>query len=140
MNTQTDKSASREAIVFFDGICGFCNQSVNFLMARDTHRKLKFAPLQGETARERLPENLWQDVNTLVFHRDGATYVRSAAVVRILLTIGGVWSVAGMMLWLIPLPLRDLGYRVVARLRYRIFGKRDACRLPTAEDRGAMLE
>lgn len=140
MNTQTDKSASREAIVFFDGICGFCNQSVNFLMARDTHRTLKFAPLQGETARERLPENLWQDVNTLVFHRDGATYVRSAAVVRILLTIGGVWSVAGMMLWLIPLPLRDLGYRVVARLRYRIFGKRDACRLPTAEDRGAMLE
>ncbi len=140
MKTQTDKSAALEAIVFFDGICGFCNQSVNFLMARDTHRTLKFAPLQGETARQRLPEVFCRDVNTLVFQRGGTTYVRSAAVVRILLTIGGIWSVAGMLLWLIPRPLRDLGYRVVARLRYRIFGKRDACRLPTAEDRGAMLE
>lgn len=140
MNSASKQKTSPSSIVFFDGVCGFCNHTVNFLMARDTGRRLQFAPLQGTTATDRLPSKIRTDLNTLVFLRGENVYVRSAAVVRILNTIGGVWTIAAGLLWLIPLPLRDLGYRICARLRYRLFGKLEACRLPTAEERGLILD
>lgn len=142
MQNHSDQPEVRDtaAIVYFDGVCGFCNHTVNFLMARDPQQRLRFAPLQGATAAARLPDTLRASLNTLVFQRGGSSYVRSAAVVRILLTLGGVWAVAGVLLWLVPLPLRDLGYRCFARVRYRLFGKHDACRLPSPAERGLILE
>lgn len=128
------------AIVFFDGVCGFCNHSVNFLMARDADRQLRFAPLQGQTAEQRLPADLRQNLDSLVFVSNGRTYLRSAAVVRILKTLGGKWALAGTALWLVPLPVRDLGYRVIARIRYRLFGRRESCRLPKPEERDLILD
>ncbi len=60
----------------------------------------------------------------------GETYVRSAAAVRVLWLVGGVWGWLGTLLWLVPLPLRDLGYRLFAASRYRLFGRHETCRLP----------
>ncbi|MBL8820224.1 MAG: DUF393 domain-containing protein [Planctomyces sp.] len=127
-------------IVFFDGVCGFCNHTVNFLLKRDKHRRLRFAPLQGETASQCVPAEIRSNLSSLVLHRDGKVYLRSAAVVRILFIIGGVWSILGALLWIIPLPLRDLGYKLFARYRYTLFGKHDACRLPTPEERTVFLD
>ncbi len=126
-------------IVFFDGVCGFCNVWVDFLMKRDHHRRLLFAPLQGETARQRLTDADVENLHSLVFWTPDGCYRKTAAVVRIGWTLGGVWSVLGSFLWLIPRPLRDIGYNVIARNRYRLFGKKETCRLPTPDERARFL-
>lgn len=131
---------SDDSIVFFDGVCGFCNRSVNALMNRDRHRRLRFAPLQGTTAQRLLAPEFTSQLDTLVYVKKGQTYTRSTAVVQILWTIGGISAVAAVLLWLIPKPLRNLGYRGFARVRYRLFGKHESCRLPTAEERGLILD
>ncbi len=133
-------TALANPVVYFDGVCGLCNHSVNWLLARDKHRKLRFAPLQGSTAEARVPKEIREELSTLVFQKDGKTFIRSGAVARILMTMGGPWWLAGFLLWLIPFPVRDLGYRLVSRLRYRLFGKHDACRLPTPEERAVFLD
>ncbi|WP_437227200.1 thiol-disulfide oxidoreductase DCC family protein [Planctomicrobium sp. SH661] len=126
-------------IVYFDGVCGFCNGVVNFLMKHDPRGKLVYAPLQGETARHRLESADINNLNTLVVTIGDRTYRRSAAVVRILWQLGGFCWLLGWMLWLIPKPLRDLGYGIVAKFRYRLFGKHESCRLPTPEERDRFL-
>ena len=109
-------------------------------MARDSKGVLKFAPLQGETASRIVPENVRQNLSTFVFADNGDLYYRSSALARILMRIGGLWGVLGALLWLIPWPLRDLGYRFVSRIRYRVFGKHETCRLPTADERARFLD
>ena len=127
-------------IVFFDGVCGFCNHSINWLLARDPRHRLRFAPLQGATARSEVPEGLRNRLDTLVFLRDSRIYTRTAAVSRILMTLGGHWWSCGALLWLIPWPVRDFGYRIIAHLRYRLFGKLDACRIPSPSERSLFLD
>ena len=140
MNAEREKSPGQPAIVFFDGICGLCNHTVNFLLSQDSGGALKFAPLQGETATQLVPSEVRADLNTFVFLNAGKLHYRSGAMARILMQIGGFWRIIGMALWLIPWPLRDAGYRVVSALRYRLFGKRESCRLPTAEERSRFLD
>jgi predicted DCC family thiol-disulfide oxidoreductase YuxK len=127
-------------VVFFDGLCGLCNHSINWLLAHDPNRRLRFAPLQGKLAGRVVSPQLRDRLDTLVFLRNGSIYVRTAAVSRILMTLGGPWAALGALLWIIPSPLRDLGYRIVSRLRYRLFGKHDACRLPSPAERAVFLD
>ena len=127
-------------IVFFDGVCGMCNHTINFLMAKDAHRRLKFAPLQGPTAERLVDPAVREALNTFVYQSGGRAYYRSSAFARILMTVGGIWWLAGALYWLIPWPLRDLQYRLVAANRYRIMGKSEACRIPTPEERALFLE
>lgn len=135
------ESATMDArIVFFDGVCGFCNAWVNFLMRWDTRRRLRFAPLQGETARQRLTTADVENLHSLVFWTPNGCFRKTAAVVRIGWTLGGVWSGLASLLWLIPPPVRDLGYNLIARNRYRFFGKKETCRLPTAEERSRFFD
>lgn len=128
-----------DQVVFFDGVCGMCNKTVNFLMARDCAEKLKFAPLQGSTATEFVPTEIREHLNTFVFLQSGKLHLRTAALIRILWVLGGVWGVLGSLLWLVPSPLRNLGYRFVARIRYRLYGKSESCRLPTPAERNRFL-
>ena len=138
--SEANDKLNQESIVFFDGVCGLCNRTINLLMAIDSDSVLKFAPLQGTTAAAIIPPNVRESLNTFVFSDGGRLSYRSSALVKILIRIGGLWKLLGLMLWLIPSPLRDLGYRVVSRLRYQLFGKTDACRLPTPEERQKFLD
>lgn len=126
-------------ILFFDGVCGLCNWSVDFVLKRDRRAEFQFAPLQGDTARALLKSADSNDLNTVVLLVGVRTYRKSAAVVRVLWRLSVFWQIVGTALWLIPLPLRDLGYSLTARYRYRLFGKKDACRIPTAEERARFL-
>ncbi len=126
-------------IVFFDGVCGFCNYWVNFVLSRDPDGKLAFAPLQGVTAEQLLPTEDREQLHSLVLWSPQKSYRQTSAVVRILWTLGGVWWLLGWLLWLIPRPFRNLGYVLVASNRYRIFGKKDACRMPTAAEHSRFL-
>ena len=132
------EETSERPIIFFDGHCGLCSGFVNFAMRRDDNQRLTFAPLQGATAEQKLPADD-RNVDSVIFFESGRVQKRSAAVVAALKTIGGVWSLVAAVLWLIPGPLRDLGYRIVAANRFRFFGRSDTCRMPTPQERGRIL-
>jgi predicted DCC family thiol-disulfide oxidoreductase YuxK len=126
-------------VLFFDGVCGLCNRFIDFAIRRDRAVVFRFAPLQGETAREQLPEADVREVNTMVLRDEQGVFRKSTAAVRVLIRLGGVWRILGAALWLVPRPLRDAGYSVVARYRYAIFGKKETCRMPTPAERARFL-
>lgn len=134
-----ENAVEAEHIVFFDGVCGFCNAWVDFWITRDPHGRLKFAPLQGETARTRLNPADVANLNSLVYCTPRGCFRKTSAVVRIGWTLGGLWAVLATVLWCIPRPLRDWGYAMIARNRYRFFGKKETCRMPTPAERSRFL-
>lgn len=126
-----------DRIVYFDGVCGLCNGFVDFVMARDHGRVHRFATLQGETAKEKLGQDQG-DLRTVVLVEGPVHYHKSDAALRIIAALGGAWSAARLLL-LLPRGLRDWGYDFVAANRYRWFGRKDACRMPTAGERARFL-
>lgn len=124
-------------MLFYDGHCGLCHRAVKFVLKNDkTGKAFRFAPLQGETfsalvpagARESLPDSI------IVRTAHGVLLVRSAAFIHILRRLGGGWRVLAAILAVVPRGLRDAVYDFVARVRYRIFGRRDdLCPIVPAE-------
>lgn len=127
-------------IVFFDGTCGFCNSVVDWIMNRDPNAHFRFTPLQSETAKLVLSEDDRRNFDTIVILKKTRVFKRSDAVVEILLDLGSPWYECGVLLNAIPQAIRDLGYKLVAAIRYRIFGKRETCRVPTPEERTRFLD
>lgn len=132
-------------LVLYDGICGLCDLAVQWLLARDPKGALFFAPLQGATARRvlgRHPE-LPKGTDSILFvERDGASERlswRSRALVRIARHLQGPARHLSLLRF-VPAFLADLGYRLVARVRYRIWGRREACRVPSPEERARFLD
>jgi predicted DCC family thiol-disulfide oxidoreductase YuxK len=127
-------------IVLYDGVCGLCDRLVQFLVAKDRDRLLRYAPLQGETAARlrALHPSIPADLDTMVFVDEGVVYLRSRAAARIARYLPWPWR-AGAVVRFVPRFLADFGYNLVARSRYRIFGKVEACGLPTKEERQLLL-
>ncbi len=132
-------SAEAGPIVFFDGDCGLCDRFVQFVLKHDHRARLRFAPLQGSTFSEVRPHLDVEPLSTVVLATRDDVQIRSEAVRRVLNELGGIWAVSAGLLWLIPRPIRDLGYRMVASVRQRIFGRAPACRLLTPEQRERFL-
>jgi predicted DCC family thiol-disulfide oxidoreductase YuxK len=127
------------AIVLFDGVCNFCNGTVNFIIARDDAGYFKFAPMQSEIGQElRAKCGVSDEVDSIILIEDDTAYIYSSAALRIARRLGGMWpAVYGLMI--IPKPIRDFFYKVFARNRYRLFGKKDVCMVPTPEVRERFL-
>lgn len=131
-------------LVLFDGVCGFCDDAVQWLLARDPTGRLHFAPLQGETAAalRRLHPEIPEDLDTLVFVESQAggsrVYLRSQAIFRACGQLAGPWRSLALLRFL-PRAASDAGYRWFARRRYAWFGKLDACRVPDASVRRRFL-
>ena len=126
-------------IVFFDGVCGFCNKSVDFLLRVDERKALFFSPIQGETAKRVLPVERRENLDTISFFDGERLFYRSTALLMIGKALGGIWLVFYPLI-LVPAQWRDVAYAGVAKRRYRIFGKREACRMPTPEERARFLD
>lgn len=126
-------------VVFFDGHCNLCNRFVDFLIRRDRRGVLKFASLQGATAQRLLLEELRRDVSTVVFLDGSSVHVRSSAALRALACLGGIYSLA-LALLVVPPFFRDIFYDLVARNRYRFWGRRSTCRIPSADERDRFLD
>lgn len=125
-------------VIFFDGVCHLCNGFVDEVLRRDKTHQFLFAPLQGETAAQLLPENLRTQLDSVIYFESGQIYQRSTAILRILTKLGGAYrllTVAG----ILPRPFCDFIYNIIARNRYSWFGQRDFCRLPTPEERDYLL-
>jgi predicted DCC family thiol-disulfide oxidoreductase YuxK len=127
-------------IVLFDGVCNFCNASVNFVIDHDAHKRLRFAALQSDAGQALLKRFGLRrdDFDTAVVVENGRAYRKSSAALRIAWNLGGWWSLAGV-LFAIPPFLRDGAYDLLARNRYRWFGKMESCRMPTPELRERFL-
>jgi predicted DCC family thiol-disulfide oxidoreductase YuxK len=128
------------SIILFDGVCNLCNSSINAILKRDKSGVFRFAALQSEAGREQQKRfNLdKQSMNSVILVEGERHYEKSAAVLRVLRGLGWPYK-AFYSLMLLPRPVRDLGYDLIARNRYRIFGKRDACMMPTPEIRARFL-
>ncbi|MGH7214276.1 MAG: thiol-disulfide oxidoreductase DCC family protein [Tepidisphaeraceae bacterium] len=128
------------AVILFDGVCNFCNGSVNFVIDRDPKSYFRFAALQSAPAREllRAHDLPADDLKSMVLVEDGRAYTRSDAAFRIMRHLRLPWKLLSALL-LVPRPLRNWGYNIIARNRYRWFGKTDACRVPTPEIAGRFL-
>ena len=128
-------------IVVFDAHCLLCSGSVQFLIRQDHQRQLRFASIQTPTGRALLDragiDTLAPDTFLLV---DGErAFTQSAAIFRVLHVLGWPWRLAWLA-WVIPAPLRDAAYRSLARNRYRWFGRREMCWLPSADHAERFLE
>jgi predicted DCC family thiol-disulfide oxidoreductase YuxK len=122
-----------ERIVLYDGVCGFCNGSVRWLIERDRSERLCFAPLQGQTAaalRARHPE-IPTSLDTIAFvEENGRVWLRSAGVFRALGELAAPWRWLAVLRFLAPASLWDVAYQAFARRRYRWFGRLEACPIP----------
>lgn len=133
--------------MLYDGVCGLCNGYVQFVLRRDRRGHFRFAPLQGVFGVRALARHNLQlvgDPDTLVLLESPGTAaerarIRSDAVLAILTALGGVWRLA-VVFRVIPRSWRDAAYDLVARLRYRVFGRLDACPVPSPSTRDRFLE
>lgn len=128
-------------IVLFDGVCNLCNAAVNFLIDHDPHGRLKFGALQSAAAAPLLVRHGIRpdDLESFIFIDNGRVLRRSDAALRVAWTLGGAWRLLYPFL-LLPRPIRDALYDWIAANRYRWFGKRDTCRIPTPELKSRFIE
>lgn len=139
-----DRSPLPERIVFYDGLCGFCDVTVQWLLQHDTAHRLHFAPLQGETAqalRDRHPE-LPKDLDSLLFLEQSPEGEKlswySTAAFGIAAHLP--WPYRGLAaLRVLPRFLSDWGYRTFARYRYLVWGRKESCRIPNPSERRLFL-
>ncbi|MFT6398904.1 MAG: putative DCC family thiol-disulfide oxidoreductase YuxK [Bradymonadia bacterium] len=127
-------------IVLFDGECQFCDGAVNWIIDRDAHCVLRFAPLQSDSGmqlRERFGL-LDADLDSLIVVDQDRSYLHSSAALRIARYLPWPWR-ALRAFWLVPKFVRDAAYRLFARNRYRWFGRMEVCRMPTPELRSRFL-
>lgn len=133
-------------MLLYDGVCGFCNRSVQFILKHDKRGTLKFTALQNATGRQmlsRYPE--LHGVDSLVFVEDGddargeRVFVRSTGALKVAAYLGGFWRVF-LIGYLLPRPIRDFFYDRFARYRYRLFGKAESCMVPPPQARSRFLE
>ena len=128
-------------VLLFDGTCGFCDGFVQFLMARDSGRFLRFAPLQSPAGRRLLAEHglpVTDDPDSMVYIEAGRARTRSDAALAVARRLDGAWPLLGAFR-IVPRFVRDAAYRLIARNRHRWFGRLDACRVPDAADRDRFL-
>lgn len=126
----------RQPLLLFDGHCGLCNASVDFAMARDPRAALRFAPLQSPAGKRilravGLPEDYCESV---VMVDRGRVWARSAAGLMMLRRLRAPWRWLWPLVY-VPAVVRDPVYRVIAATRYRVWGRRETCRVPTPRER-----
>ena len=129
----------KERIIFIDGHCNLCNWFADFVISRDKRRRFKFASLQGETSKEILDQQLVEDTDSILLYSENSINLESDAVSKILREMPDGWPIIGILIIPFPRIVRDNVYKLVARFRYRIFGKADLCRVPTEEEAGLFL-
>ena len=126
-------SLENQHIVLFDGVCNLCNGAVLFIINRDKEQKFKFASLQSETgqrisAQFNLPK---EDFDSFVYLKQNKLLLRSDAVLHVLKDLGYPWKIF-FAFSVLPISFSDALYDFIARNRFRFFGKRDVCVIPTA--------
>ncbi|MGN7476768.1 thiol-disulfide oxidoreductase DCC family protein [Solibacillus silvestris] len=126
-------------IVLFDGECNFCDASVQFIIMRDRKALFQFASLQSDVGAALLKQyEVPENTDSIVFVEDGKYYTESTAALKIARNLSGLWKLFYAFI-VVPKPVRDLVYRRIAKNRYKWFGKKQECLLPSPEQRKRFL-
>jgi len=128
-------------LILFDGVCNFCNFWVDFIIKRDRKHQFQFGTLQGNTAKEMIAGYgiAISKTDSVILVDNKKIYTHSSAAIRICKYLDGGWKLFyGLVI--IPKFLRDPIYKWIARNRYKWFGKKESCRIPTAAERSRFIE
>lgn len=139
MNTIENISFNKQ-IILFDGVCNFCNASINFIIDHDPEQRFTFAPLQSEIGQDILRKfnKNTEDFDSVFLLKDNTLYQKSEAALEITKHLSGFWKYLAIFS-LFPTFFLNFFYDIIAKNRYRIFGKMDSCRIPTPELRERFL-
>lgn len=131
---------STHRIILFDGVCNLCNGAVNFVIQRDTSNIFKFAPLQENAGTVLLKKYAisFQKLDSIVLIENDKVYVKSSAALRIARKMSGLWPLLYVCL-VIPRFIRDGVYDFIAKNRYKWFGRKEQCMIPTPDFREKFL-
>jgi predicted DCC family thiol-disulfide oxidoreductase YuxK len=133
------------ALLLYDGVCALCNGVVRLLLKHDRSERLRYAPLQSALGREVLSRfGIHSFPDGVVLLTDALRpqerlYHRSDAIAAALMLLAPPWKLLGRLVTLVPRRVREFGYGIIARLRYRIFGRYDTCPLPPLDQRRKLL-
>lgn len=126
-------------IILFDGECNFCDKSVQFIIKRDPNANFHFASLQSKIGKELLSQyNVPNNINSLVLIENHQCFFKSSAALRVCKKLKGAWKLLYVFV-IVPKPLRDGVYSIIAKNRYKWFGKNNKCLLPSPEERQRFL-
>jgi predicted DCC family thiol-disulfide oxidoreductase YuxK len=127
-------------IVIFDGVCNFCNWAVNFIIKRDPEAKFVFTPMQSELAKDLMLKYQIDNVgvDTFLLIKDGRCFIFSSAALEITKDLSGVWYLF-LVFKIVPAKIRDYFYKVFARNRYKLFGRKTTCMVPTSDLRSRFI-
>ncbi len=128
-------SYKESPVVLFDGVCHLCDGAVRFILRKEKSSVLRFAPLQSDAGKKLLSKYGYPDnyLGGMILIENNRAHDGSSAVLRIAGKMRFPWN-CSLILLVLPKPVRDLGYQIIASLRYRIFGKKEVCTLPQGED------
>jgi predicted DCC family thiol-disulfide oxidoreductase YuxK len=136
-----------QPIILYDGVCGLCNRLVQFILQHDRNGRLRFASLQSDFAARVLTRHGISNTDLDTFHvvlnyeqPDERVLSRSDAVLQVGRELGRQWKILALAAQILPRVVRDPIYRLIARYRYRVFGKYDTCMLPDPAQRSRFLD
>ena len=134
------ESQSTYCIILFDGVCNLCNGAINFVIKRDTANVFKFAPLQEKSGSSLIEKHAIdpQKIDSIVLIENNTVYVKSAAALRIAKKLSGLWPLLYIFI-IIPAFIRDGVYDFIAKNRYKWFGKKNQCIIPTPSTKERFL-
>lgn len=126
-------------IILFDGVCHFCDRSVQFIIKRDRAGFYKFASLQSDIGQELLVDHrVLIDIDSFILIKNNKVYTKSTAALHVTRHLDGPWKALFPFI-IIPRPIRDFFYNIIAKNRYKWFGKKDSCTLPSPDIRERFL-
>ncbi|MDQ0208323.1 thiol-disulfide oxidoreductase DCC family protein [Alkalicoccobacillus murimartini] len=128
----------QRGIILFDGVCNLCNKGVDFIIKRDQNKYYYFCSIQSEKGQKLMETYAIGDVDSMIVIENDQAYTHSDAVLKIVRKLPLRWRVL-LLAYVIPRSWREKLYQLIAKHRYRFFGKASACRLPTAEERAQFL-
>lgn len=128
-------------IIFFDGMCNFCNSTVDFFYSKNHPKTIFYASLQSEFAKSFLPKEYLQKegFDTIYYYSNGIFYSKSTAVLKALKEAKGIYKLLSIFI-IVPSIIRDTVYNFISKRRHKIFGSSDTCRLPSEEEKKYFLE
>jgi predicted DCC family thiol-disulfide oxidoreductase YuxK len=138
---KNQSSMPGKSTILFDGVCNLCNGFVNFLISHDKKDTFKFGSLQSPKVQELLKKYDYStnDLSTVLLIEDDTLYSQSTAVLKIVKKLNGGWPLLYVFI-ILPKPIRDFFYKLIAKNRYRMFGKKDACMIPTPALKAKFVE
>ncbi len=128
-------------LVCFDGYCGLCNGTVDWLMRHDKKQRFRYTSLQSKYAQQLLANYQLSELpDSILVLANGKVYTQANAVLLLLNELSGVWKMLAAIGKLVPISISNRFYRIIAKNRYRWFGKRETCRIPNASEKALFFE